>query len=114
MFKYIKRKHINEEEDSENKSKLSQPSMSKAEKEMTDKKLLLQHLLGHGFNMDWKQKLSASVVHCLWEKLSNMATVPPMLSRHFTINHSHLSNKKINSSNFWIYKTNNVEFLRRK
>jgi hypothetical protein len=38
MFKYIKRRRDDEEDDSENESKLSQPSTSKAEKEVTDKK----------------------------------------------------------------------------
>jgi hypothetical protein len=37
-LKYIKRRRVDEEEDSENELKLSEPSMSKAEKEMTDKK----------------------------------------------------------------------------
>jgi hypothetical protein len=40
MLKYIKRSHVDEEEDSENESKLSDPSISKAEKEVTGKKNL--------------------------------------------------------------------------
>jgi hypothetical protein len=37
MLKYIKRRRVDEEEDSENETKLSEPSTSKAEKEVTDK-----------------------------------------------------------------------------
>jgi hypothetical protein len=36
MLKYIKRRRIDEEEDSENERKLSQPRTSKAEREVTD------------------------------------------------------------------------------
>jgi hypothetical protein len=41
MLKYIKRRCVDEEEDSENESKLSEPSMSKAEKEVSVKKIRL-------------------------------------------------------------------------
>jgi hypothetical protein len=40
MLKYVKRRRVDEEEGSENESKLSQPSASKAEKKATDKKNL--------------------------------------------------------------------------
>jgi hypothetical protein len=38
MLKYIKSRHVGEEEESENESKLSEPSTSKAEKDVTGKK----------------------------------------------------------------------------
>jgi hypothetical protein len=38
MLEYIRRRHVDEEKDSENESKLSGPRTSKAEKEVTDKK----------------------------------------------------------------------------
>jgi hypothetical protein len=41
MFKCIKRRRIDEEEDSENESKLSEPSTNKVEKEMTNKEIRL-------------------------------------------------------------------------
>jgi hypothetical protein len=41
MVTYIKTRTVHEEEDSENKSNLPHPSTSKAEKEMTDKKIRL-------------------------------------------------------------------------
>jgi hypothetical protein len=40
MLKYMKRRHIDEDEDSENKSDLSEPNTSKAGREMTDYKNL--------------------------------------------------------------------------
>jgi hypothetical protein len=111
MLKYVKRKSVDEGEDGGNESKLSEPSTSKAGKGI-DKKSPLRQFLGQGFYTDWRRKLPASSAHCLWKKLSNMATVLAKLSRHFTTNHSHLSNKKkpITSNDFWIHKTNNVNF----
>jgi hypothetical protein len=41
MLEIIKRRRVVEEEDSENKSKLSEPSTGKVEKEVTDKKFAL-------------------------------------------------------------------------
>jgi hypothetical protein len=41
VLKYFKRRRVGEEEDSENDSKLSELSMSKAEEEVTDKKFAL-------------------------------------------------------------------------
>jgi hypothetical protein len=41
MLKYIKRMRVDEEEGSENESKLSEPNTSKAEKEVTDNKIRL-------------------------------------------------------------------------
>jgi uncharacterized alpha-E superfamily protein len=84
MLRYIKRRHVYEEEGSENQSKLSEPSMSKAEKEVTDKKVRVykDSYLAMGFT--WTgQKLPPSIVHCLREKLSNTAVVRAKLSRHF-------------------------------
>jgi hypothetical protein len=50
MLKYIKRRRVDEEEDSENESKLSTPSTSKAEKEVTYKKIrLYDSYLAMGF-----------------------------------------------------------------
>jgi hypothetical protein len=40
MLKYIKSRRVDEEEDSENESKLSESSTSKAEKEVTNKNRL--------------------------------------------------------------------------
>jgi hypothetical protein len=39
MLKCLERSHVDEEEHSENESKLLEPSRSKAEKEVTDKKI---------------------------------------------------------------------------
>jgi hypothetical protein len=70
MLKYIKRRHIDEEEDSVNESKLSELRTSKAEKEVTDKNFpLKRQLLGYGFYLDWRRRLPASIVHCLWGKI---------------------------------------------
>jgi hypothetical protein len=41
MLKYIKRSPVDEEDDSKNESKLSEPSTTKAEKEVTDNKIRL-------------------------------------------------------------------------
>jgi hypothetical protein len=70
MLKYVKRRRVDREEDSENDSKLPDPSTSKAEKEVTNKENspLQRYLLGHGVHMDWRRKLPASIVYCLWEK----------------------------------------------
>jgi hypothetical protein len=61
-MKYIKRRRVDEEEGSENESKSSQPSMSKAEKETTDKKILLYNdsYLAVGFT--WTGDLALCVV----------------------------------------------------
>jgi hypothetical protein len=69
ILNYIKRRPVDEEEDSENESKLSESSTGKAEKEVTDKNSPLQRqLLGRGCYMDWRRKFPASIVHCLREK----------------------------------------------
>jgi hypothetical protein len=96
MLRSVKRRRVDDEEVSENESKLSEPSTSKAEEKVIDKISPLQRqLLGRGFYMDWTRKLSASIVHFSREELSNTAMVPAELSRHFTNNPSHLLNKNI-------------------
>ncbi len=45
--------------------------------------------------MDWRRRLSTSFVHCLWEKARQHNFGPVKLKRHFTTNHSHLSNKTV-------------------
>jgi hypothetical protein len=64
MLKYIKRRCVVQEEDSENESKLLAPSTSKAEKEVTDKKFAFtMTVIGHWFCMAWRRKLAASILH---------------------------------------------------
>jgi hypothetical protein len=66
MLQYIKRRRIDEEEDSEKESKLSEPCTSKQEKVLLIKNSPLQRqLLGYGFYTDWRRKLPASTVHFL-------------------------------------------------
>jgi hypothetical protein len=106
MLKYVKKRRIDEEEDSENDSKLSEPSKSKAEKEVTDKKTaftttVTRPLVLHG------PETKISRFHCALFAGKNYqitAMVLAVLSRHFITNHNHLSNKKLITSNgFWIH-----------
>jgi hypothetical protein len=59
MLKYIKRRRVDEEEDRENESKLSEPSTSKTEKEVTDKKIRLYNetYLAMGFTWTGEENL---------------------------------------------------------
>jgi hypothetical protein len=70
LLKYIKRTRVDEEEGSENESKLSEPSTSEAEKEATDKENppLQRQFLGRGFYMDRRRKLPPSGSHCVRDK----------------------------------------------
>jgi hypothetical protein len=43
--------------------------------------------------MDWRRKLPAPLCTVCEKKLLNTTVVPAKLSRHFTNNHSYLSNK---------------------
>jgi hypothetical protein len=115
MLKYIKRRRA--DEDSGNEPKLSEPSTSKSEKEVTDKKIAFTTTCTWTRVLHGK-KMKITRFQCAFfcgKKLSNPAVLPKKLSRHITNNYSHLSNKKFTTSNdFWIRKTNNVNFLRRK
>jgi hypothetical protein len=65
MLKCIKRRCVDEEEDSENERKLSEPRTSKAEKGVTDKKILLYS------EVTWPwvvHGLETKIVHSLLEK----------------------------------------------
>jgi hypothetical protein len=96
MMKYIKRGQVDEEEDSKNESKLSESSVSKAEKEVTDKKIHLYNnsYLTMGFIQTGDKNCPLPLSTVSGKKLSHMAMVPAKLSQHFITNHSHLSNKK--------------------
>jgi hypothetical protein len=90
---------VDEEEDSENESKLSQPSASKAENEVSDKKIAFTTAVTWPWVLHGLEAKLARF-HCALfagKKLSITAMVPAKLSRHFTINHSHLSNKRSDS-----------------
>jgi hypothetical protein len=96
MLKYIKGRHVDEEKDSENESKLPEPSASKAEKEVTDKKIHLYNDIYLAMGVTWTVDENCLLPLCIvcGKKLSNTAMVPAKLSRHFTTNYSCLSNKK--------------------
>jgi hypothetical protein len=93
MLKYIKRRHVDEEADSENQSKLSEPNASKA---VADKKIRLYNdsYLAMGFTRARDENCPLPSCIVCRKRLSNMAMVPAKLSRHFKTNHSHLPNKK--------------------
>jgi hypothetical protein len=69
MLKYIKRRRVVEGEGSENESKLSQPSISKAEKEMTDKKdrLYDDSSLAMGFTWTGDENCPLPLCTVCWE-----------------------------------------------
>jgi hypothetical protein len=113
MLKYIKRRRVDEEEDSENKSKLSEPSRSKAEKGVADKKYSFTTTATWPWVLYGLEPKISSFHSALFagKKLSNTAMVPAELSRHFTTNYREFSNKKmITSNDFWIHRTNNINF----
>jgi hypothetical protein len=68
FLKYIIRRCVDEEVDSQNESKLSEPSTSKTEKEATKKFAFTTTFTWHGFYMYGIRKLPASNVHYLREK----------------------------------------------
>lgn len=96
MLKYLKRKHVSEEEDSENGSQLSQPSTSKG-REVSDKKIRLYNdsYLAIGFTWTGEENCPLPLCIVCGKKLANTAMAPAKLKRHFTTNHSHLSNKTV-------------------
>jgi hypothetical protein len=58
MLKYIKRRRVDEEKDSENESKKSEPSTSKAETKWLIKKFAFTTIvLGDGSYTHWRRKL---------------------------------------------------------
>jgi hypothetical protein len=78
MLKCTKTKRVDEKEGSENKSKLLEPSTSKAEKEVTDKKIRL-YKDGHlsmGFTWTAEENCLLPLCTLCGEKLSNWARAP--------------------------------------
>jgi hypothetical protein len=68
-LKYIKRRRVGKEENTADESKLSDPSTSEAEKEVTGKEIqVYTELLGHGFYLDKRRKFPASIAHSLREE----------------------------------------------
>ncbi len=96
MFKYLKRKHVSGDEVSDEESQTPQPSTSKGKVSEVKKNRLNSELSGHRLYMDWRKK-NCPLPLCIvcGKKFANTAMAPAKLKRHFTTNHSHLSNKTV-------------------
>jgi hypothetical protein len=80
---YIKRRRVDEEEESEKESKLSQPTTSKAAKAVTDKIIAPNDShLGTGFTRTGDENCLLPLSAACGKKLSNMVMVPVNLRRH--------------------------------
>jgi hypothetical protein len=107
MLKNMRRRCVSEGEDGDNESKLSEPSMSKAGREMTDitKKAFIMTFTWpwglHGLEM----KLLCSFVQCLQEESNNALL---LISATYQIK------QLITFNDFWIHKEDSVKILRRK
>jgi hypothetical protein len=77
MLKCIKRRRVDEEEDSENESKLLNPSTSKEEKYITDKTIAFKRTVNWPWVTHGLETIIARFRCSLFaEKISNTAMVP--------------------------------------
>ncbi len=96
MFKYLKRNHVSGEEVNDEESQISQPSMSKGKVGDVKKNCLYSDsYLAIGFIWTGEEDCSLPLCIVCGKKLANTAMAPAKLKRHFTTNHSHLSNKTV-------------------
>ncbi|XP_064110315.1 zinc finger BED domain-containing protein 5-like [Macrobrachium nipponense] len=94
MLKDMKRKHPTNEEDQESEND-SQPSKSK--EEASDKKIRHydESYLAVGFTWTGDENCPLPLYIICGRKLANTAMAPVKLKRHFSTNHSYLSNKSV-------------------
>ncbi len=96
MLKYLKRKHGSGEEDSDDESQIPQPSTSKGKvSDVKKNRLYNDSYLAIGFTWTGEEKCPLPLCIVCGKKLANTAMVPAKLKRHFSTNHSHLSNKTV-------------------
>ena len=96
MLKYLKRKHGSGEEDSDDESQIPQPSTSKGKvSDVKKNRLYNDSYLAFGFTWTGEEKCPLPLCIVCGKKLANTAMVPAKLKRHFSTNHSHLSNKTV-------------------
>ena len=96
MFRYLKRKHDSGEEDSNEESQIPQPSTSKGKvSDVKKNRLYNDSYLAIGFTWTGEEDCPLPLCIVCGKKLANTAMAPAKLKRHFTTNHSHLSNKTV-------------------
>ncbi len=94
MFKYLKRKHANGEEVSDEESQIPQPSTNKRKViDVKRNRLCSDSYLAISFTWTGDEDCPLPLYIVCGKKLANTAMAPAKLKRHFTTNHSHLSNK---------------------
>jgi hypothetical protein len=116
MLKYIKRRRV-DEVNSENESELSEPGTNKVEKEVTDKKFRLYNdsYLAMGFPWTGDENCPLALCIVCGEKTVRYGCGPGKVKSTLQQTTATCQIKKLITSNdFWISKTNNVKFLRRK
>ena len=96
MLKYLKRKHGSGEEVSDDESQIPQPSTSKGKvSDVKKNRLYNDSYLAIGFTWTGEEMCPLPLCIVCGKKLANTAMVPAKLKRHFSTNHSHLSNKTV-------------------
>ncbi len=96
MLKYLKREHVIGEEVSDEESQIPQPSTSKGKVSDVKKiRLYSDSCLAIGFTWTGEEDCPLPLCIVCGKKLANTAMAPAKLKRHFTPNHSHLSNKTV-------------------
>ncbi len=96
MFKYLKSKHVSGEEVSDEESQIPQPSTSKGKvSDVKKNRLYSDSYLAIGFTWTGEENCPLPLCIVCGKKLANTAMAPAKLKRHFTTNHSHLSNKAV-------------------
>lgn len=106
MWKYVKRTRLAEEQEekstnveievSKDSDTMSKPSSSNEGREIVDTKknrFYNESYLAMGFTWTGDENCPIPLCIICGKKLTNTAMVPAKLNRHFTTNHSHLSNK---------------------
>ncbi len=92
MFKYLKRKRVSGEEVSDEESQIPQPSTSKGKvSDVKKNRFYSDSYLAIGFTRIGEVDCPLPLCIVCGKKLANTPMAQAKLKRHFTTNHSHLS-----------------------